>query len=308
MFTKSTDFFRNAKGWKSTQGGLSAIQSATTNANNMGGFFVRKVGGAAALGVHTQKLMPLLFHPLDARWKMGHFNPMLWTAIVSNILIAAFYASYMSDFVTAGADGLPKVFICILAVESLVMLYYVIANRETKRGAAVALPEGKTHKSVTSRIVSRTVFIVSTGIAIIAGRDFFFPGEILDFIPRDDIYLEWTGAFLHSPPEGTPEADDNGMASAMYVADKYLSQFMALHLLIGCLYKFVTALGIRYGSDGSGEIKCRMIWKAQAIGNGLLLFLFRLFSPAASTASLDLRWHLMCIGYETFILILFAFF
>lgn len=274
----------------------------------MGGFFVRKLGGAAALTVHTQKLLPFLFHPLSARWKMGHFRPMLWTAMLSNVAIVAFYASYMGDLVAAGADSLPKVFMALLSFESLVICGYLFSSRNVKRGASIAMTHGKTPTSVPSRVVARTVGIVSTVIALVAGRDLFFPGEIIDLIPRDDIYLEWTNAFLHSPPEGTPEAGENGMTAELYVGDKFLSQFMGLHFLILCLYKFVTAFGIRYGNDGSGLVKARMIWKAQTIGNCLVLFLFRIFSPSALSASLDLRWHLMCIAYETVILGLYGYF
>jgi hypothetical protein len=32
------------------------------------------------------------------------------------------------------------------------------------------------------------------------------------------------------------------------------------------------------------------------------LMLLRMFTPAAMTASLDLRWHLMMVAYEMFIL------
>ena len=275
----------------------------------MGGFFVRKMAGAAALAVHTQKLMPLLFHPLDARWKMGHFRPMLWTATLSNMMLAAFYGYYLNDLEAAGADGLPKLFIGILTLEAIIILGYLIASRSsTIRGPAVAMEQGKTPKSPPSKIVSRTVAIVSTAMALIAGRDLLFPGEIMDFIPRDDIYLEWTNAFFHSAPDGTPEASEYGITSALYVGDKFVSQFMALNVLILAIYKFLTAVGISYGSDGSGMPKARMIWKAQFIGDGLMLLLFRLFSQAALSASLDLRWHLMCVAYETFILGLYGFF
>jgi hypothetical protein len=217
-------------------------------------------------------------------------------------MLAAFYASYMGDFAAAGTDVLPKVFIAVLAFESLVILGYLLRSGAVKKGPAVAMKEGKTPTSVASRIVARTVAIVSGSVALIAGRDFFFPGKIIDFIPRDDIYLEWTGSFFHSPPEGTPEADENGMASALYVGDKFVSQLLGLNLLIMCLYKFVASFLVCYGSDGGGMVKARMIWKAQTLGNGLILFLFRLFSPAAVSASLDLRWHLMALAYEMFIL------
>jgi hypothetical protein len=54
--------------------------------------------------------------------------------------------------------------------------------------------------------------------------------------------------------------------------------------------------------DRSGVISSRMIWKAQAFGNMLLLGMLRFFTPAAKSASLDLRWHLMMVAYEAFIL------
>jgi hypothetical protein len=233
---------------------------------------------------------------------MGHFRPLLATSAIGNILIAVLYGLYMEDFATAGADAFPKLFIAALLLETVVVVHYLLTQKTIERAPSVAMPAGKTPTSVTSRIVTRTVFIVSSFLALMSARDLFFPGMILDFIPRDDIYLEWTGAFLHSPPEGSMEADDNAMGALLYVGDKFLSQMMALHILILCMYKFMTAFFIRYGHDGSGNIKCRMIWKVQAFGDALVVLLFRLFAPAALSASLDLRWHLMAFGYEMFIL------
>jgi len=302
MFIKSTVFFDDAQGWKSQAGGLSSIQQVTTDANNMGGLFLRKVGGAAVLAVQTQKLFPLLFHPSGAMWNMGHFRPILITAAITNLFVAIFYASYMEDFASADADMLPMLFIGALVLETLVILYYLFTQKKAERTSSVRMPEGKTPTSVTSRIVTRTILIVSSFRVVLAARDLFFPGQIIDIIPRDDIYLEWTGAFLHSPPEGSKEADEGSMTSPLYIGDKFVSQIMALHLLILCLYKFVSALFIRYGNDGSGMVKCKMIWRVQALCDVMITFLFRLFAPAALSASLDLRWHLMAFGYETFIL------
>lgn len=303
MFTKSTDFFDNTNGWKSQHGGLSSIQQITTDANNMGGLFIRKVGGAAVLVVQSQKLLPLLFHPTGAMWNKGHFRPLLITAAISNFMLAAFYGMYMEDFAAANAEMLPLVFIGALVFETIVITYYLATQKKaTTRARSVAMPEGKTPKSVVSRILTRTVLIVSGFQALIAARDLFFPGYILHFIPRDDIYLEWTGAFLHSPPEGSEEAQDQAMTSSLYIGDLYLSQLMALNILILCMYKFVSALFIRCGRDGSGLVKSKMIWKCQVFGNILNLLLFRLFAPAALSASLDLRWHLMAFAYETVIL------
>jgi len=252
--------------------------------------------------------MPLLFHPLDARWKQGHFRPMLLTAVIANIALALFYASYMKDLIAAGADGLAKLFIAVLSLEAGIISWYLVTADKPTKGHAVILKDGKTPTSIVSRIVARTIAIVSSAIILIAGRDFFFPGHILNFIPRDDIYLEWTNAFLHSPPEGSPEMEDNGMTAALYIGDKFVAQSMALHMLILCLYKIVASFFVRYGSDGGGAVKSRMIWKVQAISGALVLTLFRLFSLAAGSASLDLRWHLMMLAYETFILGLYGFF
>lgn len=308
-FTDSIAFFDNSLGWKSTQGGLSSIAAVTTDDNNMGGLFVRKIGGAASAMVHLQKLLPLLFHPNGAEWMAGHFRPLYGMAIIANAFIAAFYALYMDDLKGSNADGLPKFILGVLAIESFTLLTHLIlqskqqqSSSSSSRRIAVAMPEGKTPTSITSRIVARTVAIVSGAISLIMIRDLIFPGFIFDFIPRDDIYLEWTGAFLHSPPANSPEAYEQGLEAALFVGDKFVSQFMALHMLILVAYKFLTAFGIPYGNDGSGIIKCKMIWKTQTMADAFVLFLLRLFSASALTASLDLRWHLMIVGYETFIL------
>jgi hypothetical protein len=300
-------FFDNTNGWKSQQGGLSTIQPFTTDANNMGGLFVRKLGGAVSLALQFQKLMPVLIHPWDARWKQGHFRPVFWTAVASNVLLSVFYAINLPDLAAAGADGLPKIFLAVLAIESIVIISYLYSSRKVKKGPAIAMTEGRTPSSCPSRIVARTTLLCSGAVALIAGRDLFFPGEILDFIPRDDIYLEWTNAFLHSPPEGTIEADENGILADLYVGDKFLSQFMALNFLLLAMFKLVAGFAIRYGSDGGGLVSARMIWKAQFLGNGLILFLFRLFTQAATSASFDVRVHLMVMAYETFILCLYGF-
>jgi hypothetical protein len=302
MFTKSTVFFNDAKGWKSQQGGLSSIQKVTTDANNMGGLFIRKVGGAASLAFQSQKLFPLLFHPTGAMWNRGHFRPLLKTAILSNVMLALFYAMYMEDFTFAQAEMLPRLFTGALVLETIVMLYYLYTQKRATKIPSLAMPDGKTPTSVVSRIMTRTIMTVSGLQALIAARDLFVPGYILHFVPRDDIYLEWTGSFLHSPPQGSAEAQDQGMSASLYVADLYQSQYMALNILILCLFKFVSVLFIRYGRDGSGVIKCKMIWKCQLFGNVLNLLLFRLFAQAALSASLDLRWHLMAFAYETVIL------
>jgi len=275
----------------------------------MGGLFVRKVGGAASLAVQCQKLWPLLFHPIDARWRRGHFTPLFATAIVTNLFLVAFYGMYIvDDLHAAGADDLPKLFVAALLLESSVMLGYLLQLRKTrKRGPAVAMEPGKTPNSIVSRIVARTTFLVSGMVGLIAGRDLFFPGKILTFLPRDDIYLEWTGALIHSPPMDSPEAAEHGLEQAFFVGDKFLSQFLALNMLILCIYRFVAAFGIRYRSDGGGLVQARLIWKPQAVGSILIVYLFRLFADSANSASLDLRWHLMSLAYEAFILCLYGF-
>lgn len=302
LFTKSTDWYDESMGWKSTQGGFSAIQQFSTDKNNMGGLFIRKLAGAAAFGVHAQKIIPLVAHPTGAQWAMGHYRPLLATALAGNMALFAFYASYLADLVSGGAGTMTYGILAALAVESLVILGCLLTTRPSKRGPAVVMPPGKTPSSLTSRIVSRTVVLVSGIVAAVVARDLLFPGFVFEFFPRDDMYLEWTNAFRHSPPEGSEEELDQGLTAPLYVGDKFVSQLMAVNMLIICMYKFVTGFMIRYGSDGSGEIKCRMIWQVQALGAGFIIFVFRLFTPAAASASLDFRWHLMCLSYEAFIL------
>lgn len=316
-FTKSTVWFDDTNGWRSSQGGLSAIRAVTTDANNMGGFFVRKLGGAAGVGLHLQKLLPFLFLDEGSTrviWAAGHYIPVLLCSIVVNICTTTFYLLYLEDMRNSenGAHMLPSLMIVALTVESLVMAVYTyFAHKSTKKYKKIMqnkkepvskLPEGKTPKSVTSRIVTRTVTIVSGIISMIALRDLLFPGQIISFIPHDDIYLEWTGAFIHSPPEGSPEYEKNGLSSSLYISDLYMSQLCALQMLCLCLYKFLTAYLIPHGQNKNGEIKCKMIWKAQFIADGCVVLVFRMFAAAAKSASLDLRWHLICLCYETFIL------
>ena len=302
MFTKSTDWFEDGKGWKGTQGGFSAIQQVTTNQNNMGGFFVRKLAGGAGCAVHLHKILPFISHEPGAQWKGGHFRPLLMTAVVGNIAIAAFYAAYLEDLTAAGAQQIPLAMLAVLAIETLAMLFYLYSSRQTKRLPAVAMPEGKTPSSPNSNIVTRTTLIVTSLIAVVAARDLFLPGTIIDLIPRDDIYLEWTNAFLHSPPEGSPEATDQGLEAPLYIGDKFVSQLAAMYILVLCLYKYVTAVGIRFGADGSGGPKSRMIWKGSFVGDSLILLCFRFFTHAARSASFDTRWHLVFLSYEAFIL------
>jgi hypothetical protein len=279
----------------------------TTDENNMGGFFIRKLCGAAGVAVHLQKLMPLLVHTSGAKWAYGHFRPLLWTAIVANFCIAAFYGFYFDDLKAAGVQELSVVILTLLGIESIAMLYYLFTSSRVKRAPAIAMPRDKVPFSSPSNIVRNTSLVVTTFFAIGAFRDLFFPGYIIDVIPRDDIYLEWTNAFLHSPPDDTPESEDQGLEAPLYIGDKFISQLMALHILINCLYKYVSSVGIRFGNDGSGILKATMFWKAQAIGCGLVCFVYRVFTPAANSASFDMRWHLMLLGYEGFIFFVYGF-
>ena len=95
----------------------------------MGGLFVRKIGGAAAASVHLQKLLPIVFHPDGAEWMAGHFRPLYWMAIFANMAIAAFYGVYMDDLKASKADDLPKLIIGVLALESLVLFYNLLAAK-----------------------------------------------------------------------------------------------------------------------------------------------------------------------------------
>ena len=311
----------------------------TTDANNMGGLFVRKMSGVAGLAYHTTKLWPIVFHSppqhdakskngrwVGASWSAGHFDPLLTLGMMGDICISIFYINRMDDLTNAGARGIGMAFVLAGLIEAMVFGLYLLSRRmnhkastPTTRGVDANSdrydPE-EDPNSLPSRIVARTVLIVSSLMSLVSLRDLFFPGTILSFIPRDDIYLEWTGAFLHSPPPDTVEADENGLEAPLFEGDKFVSQLMGLYLSLCCMFKLMSAMGWSKGDrrfdnwrenvDRSGVISSRMIWKAQAFGNTLLLGMLRLFTPAAMTASLDLRWHLMMVAYEAFILCKFV--
>lgn len=276
----------------------------------MGGLFVRKLAGAAAAGVQLQKIAPFLFPPNGALWKRGDYRLLLLGSLFADLCVVSFLAVAWDDLYLGGATELPRMWISALLVESLALLYFLLVSLryKSKTGPAIAMPPGKNPSSPPSRIVSRTILIVSSAVAVIAGRDLLFPGKILGFLPYDDIYLEWTNSFLHSPPEGSPEYTEHGLQSALFIGDKYVSQYMALNVLLLCLFKFIAAVGIRYGKDGRGEAQAKMIWTAQAISNALVLFVVRLFAAAARSASLDVRWYIVATAYETFILGIYGFF
>jgi len=308
-FTKSMQWFDNTNGWKSSQGGFSAVQAITTDENDMGGFFIRKVAGAVALSFHMQKLVPLLVQGSNTHWGKGHFNPILLTSAICNLVIAGFYFCNRKDLKAGGAHEMAFIIIVILTVEAFVVINYVISSYLNAKHTFPheKPPPGKNANSLVSRIAARTVAIVSGMTTILAGRDFFFPGQILPFPPHDDIYLEWTGAFIHSPPPYTQESEEHGLEAPLHTGERFISRLMALYVLLICFQKFVSSLVITVGRDGCGVVKSRLFWRYQTIGNLLVLVCFRVFGPSALTASFDVRWHLMCIGYEAFILGLYGF-
>ena len=337
-YTKSTAWFDDSRGWKSKQGGLSTIVAVTTDANNMGGLFIRKMSGVAGLAYHTTKMWPIVFHSpphydtksksgrwVGASWSAGHFDPLLVLGIIGDVCISIFYMNRMDDLTNAGARGIGMAFVYASLIEAIIFGIYLLSRRMNHKTFASTTrkfnattdrydPE-EDPNSLPSRIVARTVLIISSLMSLVSLRDLFFPGTIISFIPRDDIYLEWTGAFLHSPPADTVEADENGLEAPLFEGDKFVSQLLGLYLSLCCMFKMMSALGWSKGErslggvknvDRSGVVSSRMIWKAQAFGNALVLGMLRFFTPAALTASLDLRWHLMMVAYEAIILCKFV--
>lgn len=355
--------------WKSSRGGLGSIRPYTSDDNDMGGLFVRKMAGVAAMGYHTTKLWPIVFQsaPMPsidegigikmrgASWSIGHYDPILTLGILGNVCVAAFYMVRIEELRNAGAEPLVALLVMASLIEALVFGVYLLSRRMSMKKAKKSVVDkqqqqqqpqqkrpaqkkkGSKEKdssstspatqeynpqedpnSIPSRIAFRTVLIVSSTIGLISIRDLFFPGSIIPFIPRDDIYLEWTGAFFHSPPPDTVEADEYGLESPLYAGDKLVSQLLGMYLVLGCVLKFASVVAWSKGSkrmepqspenvDRHGVVSSKMIWKAQALGDGLLLFMLRMFAPAAKSASLDLRWHLMTVAYEMIILGLYGF-
>lgn len=329
---------------------------ATTDANNMGGLFLRKMAGTAALAFHTSKLCPVLFSSgptydqkesaasgkhrwAGASWSAGHFDPILALGMIGDTCLTVFYMARLDELKNAGAGAIGMGFVSAGLAEAFVLAMYLLNRRMhynvrgmDKKLKANSMPERASRdmraedpSSLPSRIVARTVCITSLLMSFISLRDLFFPGTILSFLPRDDIYLEWTGAFLHSPPPDTVEADEHGLEAPLFEGDKFVSQLLGLYLSLGCMLKILSAVGWSKGNrnmgssgsadrkimienvDRSGVVSSRIIWKTMAFGDALLLIMLRLFTPAAMTASLDLRWHLMFVAYEAFILFLYGF-
>merc|ERR1719253_2002926 len=230
----------------------------------MGGLFLRKMAGTAALAFHTSKLWPVLFSSgptydqkesaasgkhrwAGASWSAGHFEPILAIGM---------------GFVSAGL------------AEALILAMYLLNRRvhynvrgmdkkikaNSMPGSASRDMRAEDPNSLPSRIVARTVCITSLLTSFISLRDLFFPGTIFSFLPRDDIYLEWTGAFLHSPPPDTVEADEHGLEAPLFEGDKFVSQLLGLYLSLGCMLKIMSAVGWskgnrNMGSSGSGDRK-----------------------------------------------------
>lgn len=324
----------------------------------MGGLFLRKMAGGAALAFHTAKLWPVLFtsgpmyDPKEsaasgehrwagASWSAGHFDPILALGIIGDVCLSMFYLGRLEELTNAGAGAIGMAFAMTGLVEAFILGVYLLNRRMhdnynyrgTHKKVKAAFTVGSVSRdmraedpnSLPSRIVARTVFITSLLISFISLRDLFLPGTILSFLPRDDIYLEWTGAFLHSPPPNTVEADEHGLEAPLFEGDKFVSQLLGLYLLLGCMLKMMSAVGWSKGNrsmrssgsggreimvenvDRSGVVSSKIIWKAMAFGDVLLLMMLRLFTPAAMTASLDLRWHLMFVAYEAFVLFMYGF-
>lgn len=316
LYTQSTDWYDDSAGWKSTQGGFSAIASVSTDANNMGGFFVRKAAGAVTLGWHLVKVWPLLYQTTAASWRQGHYTPWLWLSAFGNVSLAVFYGWFGFEWHQQQSEEshdlvrFALVHVTVLLLEAVVFLYFARTCRQAKpAAAAAAFQDGQTPSSLPSKIVTRTVMLVSGAMAVMAARDLWATGSILEFWPRDDVYLEWTNALRHSPPVGSPEYAAHGWETPLYAGEKFIAQVFAVHWWVLCVVKLVAACAIRVGADGHrGTIQTKLIWQGTALANVALLAVVRAFTPAAATASLDLRYHLMALGYETFILGLYGFF
>jgi hypothetical protein len=334
-YTKSTDWYDDTDGWKSTQGGFSAVATVSTDDNNMGGFFIRKMTGATTLGWCLIKVWPLFFlyhhnnnmsnhrHQnmvVTPSWHQGHYLPLLYMIMVGNCIITIFLALQLPQWYQEQSPGTKDVSMVqwaylqmtVLLLETIVVCYYTVTCRRqyynknnNTTAVAYAMPSGKTPTSTPSNIVTRTVMLITGMMTVLAIRDVCFTGHILEFWPRDDIYLEWTNALQHSPPPGSPEYEQDGGAiqAALYVGDKFIAQYMAIHLFVISITKLMSATTIRVGSDGrSGMIQAKILWQGATIANVLLMVVLRVFQPAAASASWDLRYALIVVGYETFVL------
>ena len=96
-------------------------------------------------------------------------------------------------------------------------------------------------------------------------------------------------------------------SQSLAAIDFKISQCLAAHVLVLCLAKYVSTT-IRLGHDGRGLQQAKLFWQGACVANCALVFVLRLFTPAAASASWDLRYPLMAVAYETFMLGLYGFF
>jgi hypothetical protein len=105
-----------------------------------------------------------------------------------------------------------------------------------------------------------------------------------------------------------PSNEPFGLDAPLFSGYKFISQLLAAHLLVLCLGKFISCTAVRLGNGRQrGAVQANILWQGATIANGFLLMVFRLFTPAATSASLDLRFALMALAYEAFILGLYGF-
>lgn len=286
----------------------------STDANDMGGFFMRKLAGAAGVGLQLCKMWPMVRSATASDTRLsfakGHYRGFVWVGAVVDASVFVFLSCYRGILIENGAWDLPRVACVILLLETLLWTYYGLTGpRRAVPSFAAVLPQGKTPGSLPSNIVARTVVVVSSFLVLTSVRDLIAPGCILSVWLRDDVYLEWTNAFFHSPPPGSQEWEDYSTQSSNFIGDKYIAQLAAVFLLGISLYKFVGSCGgVRWGSDGSGlAVSSILFWQGPALASLCVFCVLRVFANAAASASWNLQWHLMAWGYETFIVGLYGF-
>jgi hypothetical protein len=265
--------------------------------NNAGGFLARRVGAAAVMSVHIPKLVVATFwKPSDQEWSTARFRPVLIVAAVGNTAIVFFYCYWAQRFAAEaqqdeGVRNFVLAIVGVLLAELLAMQYSMVGTTPTTPANATSGRPILKDDWVVASFLSTLFCLMTVPRMAVAVRDLFLPGRTLHFIPYDDINLQLLSNL---------EANNKQSVAS----DLFLSQLHAVHVLILCLYRFVTAvMWIRHGKDRYVKATIQMIWACLVVGDIMINYVLRIMTPAAAHGWIHLQGHRVWLALEGALLV-----
>jgi len=220
-----------------------------------GQLFTRRLGGAGLFGLAVMKLSTFCFSdPSPSKVFHSFHSVTISCSVLSNLSHAAFL-SYALLHAPASAYYVLLSQITILLLEALLigapfLLNHVVTLRLKDlliwSLPPLYCPNRKSHPSQTfsSTTVAGLVMMCSFMISIPLLRDLFLPGQLLTWFPGDVNYMIFTRAYVHSP---------GGTLNPDYLGDQLSSQWTALMVLLGLVYKVSTIVLIPRGFTLRGK-------------------------------------------------------